>query len=169
MRFAAGISVEELQTRLSRLLRFFDIVIGRPQNLVQTKILLTDESLPKNHFVHFNMQPSYERPPGGHQPNSRDILINTMEGPHALCRILRGWLERDGNPAWHEARIAYFACWRRGGKYSPERLVGAANAFDLLPSTRLPHEPIEAALQPHLGNFKRPSRTYQNQANATKP
>ena len=41
------------------------------------------------------------------QPDSRDILINTMEGSHALCGVLRAWLEQDENPARHEARIAY--------------------------------------------------------------
>ena len=155
VRFAAGISVEELQTRLSRLLRFFDIVIGRPQNLVQPRILLTHEGLPNDHAVHFNLQPSYERSPRGHKPDFRDILINTMEDSHALCGVLRAWLERDDNPEWHEARTAYFSCWRQDGNYSPQRLAGAANAFDFLPSTRLPQEPIEAALQPHLENFQK--------------
>ena len=158
VRFDTPITVRELHSRLGRILQFLDLVIGRPQNLLDTKAYYTGEELLQGQDVRFTMQPSYERPPRSRQLLASDVLVNTLDGTESICQVMSAWLDRDRNRSWELARWVFFTCWRRGRSFTPDRHTSAANAFDFLPSDEVLKEPVEKALEPLLKEFRKAVR-----------
>ena len=154
VRFDTPVTFKELHLRLGRILQFLDLVIGRPQNLLDIKAYVGGDEPLQSLDVHFTMQPSYERSPRSHQLLASDILISTLEGPESICLVMSAWLDRNRNRSWELARWAFFTCWRRGRSFMPDRLATAANAFDFLPTDQFPRKPIENELNPLLEEFR---------------
>jgi len=154
IRFETPVTVRELHSRLGKILQLLDLVIGRPQNLLDTKAYLTGDELLHDQNVHFTMQPSYERLPRSRRLIASDVLINTLDGTESICQVMSAWLARNSNRSWELARWMFFTCWRRGRDFMPDRLSAAANTFDFLPAEHLPTEPVENGLEPALKRFQ---------------
>ena len=157
VQFEEPINISELQSRMEQLLRFFGIVIGRPQNLVEAEIRLHSESqarekFPKYCAVHFHSLPRHT----GRQrtPSPQDVLINAGTQGETFGRVLRAWLEREQQPAWQTARRLFFLGWSQGRSYDAARLVSAANMFDHLPSGDFLSSVIEDILQAPIQDFQ---------------
>ena len=154
IRFDTPVTVRELHSRLGTLLQFLDLVIGRPQNLLDTKAYFKGDELFQDQDVHFTMQPSYERPRRSQKLRASNVLINTLDDTEAICQVMSAWLNKDRIRSCELARSVFFTCWRRGRSFVPDRLVAAANAFDFLPCDQLPKEPIEEELEAPLKDFR---------------
>ena len=158
VRFDTPVTVRELHSRIGKILQFLDLVIGRSQNLLDTKAYFQDEEFLQHQDVHFTMRPSYERPPRSQKLLASDVLINTLDGTESICQVMSAWLDKDRNRSCELARSVFFTCWRKGRSFMPDRLAAAANAFDFLPSDQLPREPIEEGLEPLLKDFRKAVR-----------
>jgi hypothetical protein len=82
------------------------------------------------------MRPRRKSSGGLPTPQSFDILLNAVAQPEDFARVLECWLARAAD--WHDARWRFFNSFARQRTYDIDRLVGAANMFDILPSSAAP-------------------------------
>ncbi len=151
-------NISELNVEIRNILRFFQSVLGRPQNLLQLEIIETESEYPESSIVYLNMYPDYPRGSGYREPDFRDILIDAGTNPKELANLLCAWLEK--NKTWDTARARFSTGWAHGRNYDPDRIVGAANMFDLLPRDALPSsaeldEALEAAIEVSRSAFNK--------------
>lgn len=133
---------------LSNLVRFFETTIGRPQDLNDIRLGLVDDS----NGVGLELVRSFEtkhrssrRP--DRRPGPRDVLLCTIEQREQLQRVLSEYARTDEER--RGARWRFRASLARQG-YSIDRIVAAANMFDIFPEaayprTELPDEVASAA------------------------
>jgi hypothetical protein len=127
------------------LIRYLGVVVGRPQNLLRLSVRITADQQVLQ--VYSTMLPKHRRSKDERNPHVADLLINAVEQPEAFSRILENWLVRD--QAWRAARGRFFNSSSKG-RYDHDRLIAAANVFDILPSSAVPpkteiSEQLEAA------------------------
>lgn len=122
------------------LLRFFEMIVGRPQNLLGLSVCA--QSNQQNTFtpmdVYWNLGPSRKEHSEARKPQSYDVLIDASREPGVFADVLSKWLERESN--WRDARIRFSDCFSNQGWYPIDRLIAAANMFDILPDTAVPAE-----------------------------
>lgn len=153
--FSEPLSISNLDSEIRNLLRFFDYIAGRPQNLLQLEVA-DDSDYPRYSAIHINMYPRFSRGDQNQEPSVHGMPISAANDPEEFSHLLRSWLEKDD--VWHIARNRFSAGWVRG-RYDPDRLVGAANLFDLLPEEAVPLDTnlencLEAAIQESRTIFK---------------
>jgi hypothetical protein len=145
--FPAPVVFEQSIRHLATVLRFLEILAGRPQNLVA--INLTAESAQQTPAVlelYWSMQPKRERRPGAERPHPSDVLLDSVRQPDDFCRVLASWLDRDDS--WRDARARFSNCFAKQNSYDVDRLIGAANMFDILPSFAVPSDvPLSEELE----------------------
>ena len=129
--FFNPVNLHELDDSIRKLLRFFEIVVGRPQNLLKLNIPPNYEERFGASSVYMNMFRNRIDEYARREPDWRDILIDAASEPDKFSKLMSAWLERD--KAWTVARSRFSAGWKKQNDYDAERMVGAANMFDLLP------------------------------------
>lgn len=134
--FYTPISVPQMDSRVRILLRFFELVIGRPQNLIEINIIQDTDRIPETSSAYINMYPRYDRRKGDRIPDYGTTLVHAVSDQQHFCAILSAWLERDED--WLPARLRFSAGWKQQHHYDPNRVIGAANMFDLLPTSVFP-------------------------------
>jgi hypothetical protein len=79
------------------------------------------------------------------KPHPADVPLDPINHKTEFCAVMTDWIDR--HKGWRVARVRYHECLRKANKYGPERLVAAANMFDILPVTALPpNTPLEDEL-----------------------
>ncbi|RXT62373.1 hypothetical protein B1F74_18530 [Pseudomonas syringae] len=110
--------------------RFFSIMAGRTQALSAVK--LRKVGLPENSLL--DIYSSFTAPVSGAPiQHSRDIPISPIHRPEEFSIVLNNWLSRESE--WSVGRIQYLNGLAKSRSYDTDRLVAAANAFDILPSS----------------------------------
>jgi hypothetical protein len=116
--------------RMSTLSRFFSIVAGQSQKSFGIKIEKT--GLPANSYL--DIYCSYNTLTSAIPlPNSHDTPLNPIRRPEEFSHVLKNWIKRE--PEWRVGRTQYLNGLSKGRSYDTDRLVSAANAFDILPSS----------------------------------
>ncbi len=119
-----------------KLLRLFEIIIGRPQNITSLSFFKGEEERLAERFEVIQCDlPIYERNDEERYSNL-DILINPVQRKEEFSRIVANWLERY--ETWEDSYSRFFNGFFKQKVYDIDRLVGAANMFDILPDTALP-------------------------------
>jgi len=137
----APVSLQKIMSRLRVLLRFFELVIGREQGLSHLNVALQDEhkgSLPV--AVYRTMEGASSEDVEGDKndsPHPRDVLVSTIDGSENYSRLLISYLRSDKER--HDARVRLHNSLMRSESYTIDRLVGAANMFDILPDEIYPN------------------------------
>lgn len=128
--FAVSRTLEGTVDALYEIMPFFELVSQSRQNI--ENIALTHVEAPERelplalHLVNLehtsveNLEPT-------------DALVSGGLQPEEFGRTLTGWINTMARR--RTARYRFVQGFRRGHKYEIDRLVGAANAFDLLPSS----------------------------------
>lgn len=138
--FPKPVDMRGLQQALERLLQFFGIIIGRPQNLLEITIPGKYRSgLPDSSDVYLNMFSKRLTEYEHHHVDFRDTLIDAVGKADEFCQLMSEWLNRS--ETWRLARSRFMAGWRKQHDYDEDRLVGAVNMFDLLPDDAVPSTP----------------------------
>jgi hypothetical protein len=153
--FPGPVVFDQAIHHLTTLLRFLEILAGRPQNLVA--VSLTVESVQQTSAeldVYWSMRPKRLPRPGAERPHPSDVLVDAVRQRDAFCRVLASWLDRDYS--WRDARARFSNCFSKQNSYDIDRLIGAANMFDILPSSAIP---ADVALSTELETAKESSRT----------
>lgn len=134
------LSFEEAVERVACLYRFFSLLAGRDQGVKDIKIKTTRDSneqpgLPME--VYWCYAPKGSRVSDSHyKPHPRDVPLDPVERPEEFSQVLCDWLARDAG--WRIARSRSLSCLKKGNSYGVDRLVAAANMFDVLPPEALP-------------------------------
>lgn len=135
-----GIAVSDAAHRVIAVLRFMEIMLGRPQNILDLRFRIESQSdRPVVLDTYWCMPPTRSRTDeDGRSPHRVDTLIYAAVEPEYFADVLRKWLDRQD--AWQEPRMRFATCFAGQNRYDIDRLVGAANMFDILPDTALPTE-----------------------------
>ena len=124
--------------RMHDVATFLSMAAGRTQGLKHIHISTTEstDSIP----IFLNIYPSYrwKRSDKGeqHKPHPGNVPLDPIRNKSEFDAVLSDWIGRQND--WRTARFRYLECMRKGNKYGPERLVAAANIFDILPTDALP-------------------------------
>ena len=129
--FAEPVNIDDMDYRLRKLLRFFEALVGRQQNLMEVNIALQDDEPVETSSVYLNMYVGRHREADTLEPDFWDILVDAVREPDSFEQILCEWMKRDED--WLLARSRFSNGWSTPHRYSIDRLIGAANMFDLLP------------------------------------
>lgn len=145
--FDKGRTVEEAITGVIDVLRFLELVAGRPQNVVELAFRLgasTDER-PRFLDAYWCLPPRRQGDDETRRPHSADLPLQAGVHPEKFAAVLARWLER--NDEWRNARARYATASANQNRYDTDRLVGAANMFDIMPAAACP---ATVALSPEL-------------------
>lgn len=135
-----AVCFDEAIRSILRLLRFLELIIGRPQNL-PTVFLRADDSNNRERLkVHWSHRPEREEESGLGQrsPHPADMLLDPIRHSEEFCRVMQTWLQNDEER--QDARGRYHASFAMQRTYTVERLVASANVFDILPKSALPKD-----------------------------
>lgn len=143
-------------TRLLVLLRFIEVLVGRPQNLLKLNLSLigdpdSERLLPLD--VYGCRPPHRKQDNEERAPHPVDVLINGAENPAGFASVLKNWISRE--PEWRDARIRFSEGFGEQNSFRIHRMVGAANMFDILPSSAWPPIP---PLNPDVEEARRQGR-----------
>ena len=119
------------------LLRFFAMLVGRPQNIVEFTLWCASAG-PAGLHVYWTTPPHRDRSNEWEQPQSSDVLIDPVRATDLFSGVLVRWLERNAD--WRNARQRFMDCFGKQSFYNVDRLIAAANMFDILPSSAFPAE-----------------------------
>ena len=152
LKFDSKISIIEALSRMDRVLQFFELMVGRAQNALEINIFpgTPTESAPSEvHVNNTKHQHSNEK----YKPGFGNILIRPVQDSKVFSSVLEAWLARDEKrQKWRTARERLSSSWlsnswgKRG--YDHDRLIRAANVFDLLPDDEFgDNEPLSQELE----------------------
>lgn len=145
---ASPIDFGDCIERLQVFLRFLSAVAGRGQAPREIHLKLSDQSDERMRPLRLHW--SY-RPQGSKGNNSSnethpmDLPLDAIRRPDEFTAVLQHWVARD--PSWRLARVRYAGCMQDANFYGVNRLVTAANMFDLLPEDAVP---MSSTLSPEL-------------------
>lgn len=148
---------------VTTLLRFLELCIGRPQTIDRLYVFLPEQDgVPKVLDVYWTFRPW--RDVDDTEVDAAGVLLDPIHGTPEYSAVLAGWLRRDAD--WQDARFRFSTGFNRQRTYSIDRLVGAANVFDILPTTAVPADvplppKLEAARDQAQARFKELDVTYE--------
>lgn len=119
--------------------RFLSLIAGRPQKLRKINIELASENGDPLLLDLYWSTPSKRRRSMGFDPHPGDLPIMAAKDPREFEKVLANWIARDVE--WRPARMRFSEGWAAGNYYEIDRLVRAANMFDILPDAALPKPP----------------------------
>ena len=141
IQFGEPLTVIETLCRMERVLQFFDLVVGYPQNVTSISVH-TDFDHPSHSFELYatgyaGRYSTREQSESGRILRTT-VLIHPVDDSTELENVLRAWLDRDVE--WRTARTRLSHDW---GKrlYNYNRIIAAANVFDLLPEEVFGNKP----------------------------
>jgi hypothetical protein len=134
--FAEGIRFGEAISRTARVIELMGLIVGRPQNLRGLHLRTTVEQARRGLIVHPSMFPERDSSKEFTRPESFDILFDAVDRPDHFAEVVKNWVSEL--PRRHIARSRFFNCFARQKSYDTDRLVGAANMFDILPDSAVP-------------------------------
>lgn len=135
--FKDSATINEAITAVRTLLRFLEIIAGRPQTVLRLVFMITGREDRSNILdVYWSMSPSRDRDDTDRKPHPADLPIQAARTPEYFANILASWLARDHE--WRSARSRFSTAFALQHSFTIDRLVGAANMFDILPASAVP-------------------------------
>ena len=139
IKFGEAINFMDVVDRFWKVQRFFGLIVGRAPNLVKFIIETGTDEKPRPLDVYSSMYPKYQR--AADRPDWRDILMDAVRDPNGFSDLLAAWLER--HDTWRGARGRFFQSFEKQflekqRTYDIDRLISAANMFDIMPKTAFP-------------------------------
>ena len=177
---SSELSFREAITNLYDLTSFLGIVAGRPQYILDIQIMpipVAGYSQPLD--LYWSMPPCRKNDVAERKPHHIDILLSAIREPEEFKTVLKAWMQR--HTIWRSARERFNTSFSYQNRYEIDRLVGAANMFDILPSSEfqrgtvltpelekakitarkqfrlLPHSPERDSILNALGRIGKPS------------
>ena len=131
IKFDAPLTVSEAICRMGRVLQFFDIVVGYSQQITEIRVHTGFDH--PSHTADLYSTSYADHPPSQEEngPSFHTILINPVHDAGSFSNVLRAWLRNDKE--WRTARTRLSRVWGER-VYDYDRIVAAANVFDLLPN-----------------------------------
>lgn len=132
------VTFDEAIDRMMVFVRFLSVLAGREQGVHDIEIeTVTQKSKQKGQLSVYWCLSSKNTELTSHlKPDWRDVPINPIKHPQKFSSILKNWIAREQK--WRTPRIRYINCLSHGSSYTVDRLVAAANMFDILPTEATP-------------------------------
>jgi hypothetical protein len=111
-------------------LRFLQLMAGRKQKLSALNAQL--DGVDEHNWSNLIWCLAWSRETDGKEPSPADLPINGGFEPEEFVRVLSEWIRTDKKRA--DSRIQFAESFGQYHKYKIDRLVSAANMFDILPS-----------------------------------
>lgn len=128
---------EEAIFRTHELLQYLEILVGRPQNLLDLRLHKRSDDEHRGFLrVYWSMPPKREPSSEQEKPHPADVLLDAVRQPEAFSHIMASWLARQ--QSWRDARLRFSNSFARQRQYTLDRLIASANMFDILPSSAVP-------------------------------
>ncbi len=147
LEFARAFNVNDAVGKAFKVLRFLELLAGRPQNLLKLLVRKkTGHTETEELEVYGSFFPRYDRPENKQISHK---LISPVRNPEEFSRVLANWLERHDSRLYARSKFFYSFGKR---VYDADRLVSAAGMFDVLPKGDFPLKPeldqeIKAAVE----------------------
>lgn len=152
--FDQPLEFKECLDRTYSVCQFFEIMAGRPQKMHRWHLRLDSSSIDAPVLeVYSSMQSAKERLAEERGVHPADVPLDGARQPDHFSNVLALWLERQ--PSWKEARGRYLNCLRKRNLYDADRIVAAANMFDILPDAAVESEVV---ISDELADAKRRCR-----------
>jgi hypothetical protein len=152
--FPTSLAFHKAISHVSVLIDFLGLLVGRPQNLLSLGIRMgCAAEKPVALEVAWSHAPKRDKAAESKKPGSFDVLLDAVRDTAQFSGVLTRWLERQ--EAWHGARWRFFQVFEKQRKYDPDRLIGAANMFDILPASAVPDNVL---LAPEITQARAQSR-----------
>jgi len=156
--FQEGLAFENAIFRMSTVLRYLGVLVGRPQNILDLSLRVRENTQAPNILrVYWSIPPRRDPSKERGDPHPGDILLNVIHEPTQFSSVLGSWLERQ--EAWRDARMRFFNSFAEQRQYDIDRLIGSANMFDILPTSAVPTDvsltdDFKAAIDSSRESFK---------------
>lgn len=138
LKFDKPIDFETAIDNTSTFTRFLSAITGRTQSKRNIKIKKIESSPDSYLDVHCSYSPSASAIP---LQSTNDIPLNPILRTDEFSTVLQNWIARE--PEWRIGRIQFLNSLHKTGSYDSDRLVSAANVFDILPSaSTIPNKEI---------------------------
>jgi len=132
------VTFHESMDRMYQVACFLSMAAGRTQGVDHVHVTTTEvtDGIPQS----LTICPSYRWKATDkseqHKPHPGDVPLDPIRNRAEFDAVLANWIDR--HRGWRVARHRYLECMRRANKYGPDRLVAAANMFDILPLDAVP-------------------------------
>lgn len=124
--------------RSSVLMRFLELMIGRPQSQRDVLLTIGDAMEPAVLEVHA-MYPLFRSADASRRgPSVHDVLINPLRAQAEFEVVMANWIALDEER--RDARLRFHNAFNMQRYYTEDRLVAAANMFDILPRSAVPRK-----------------------------
>ena len=143
--FQDTLSYGETMQRIRAVVVFVALLVGRPQVLLDLRLetLSSHESkdtTPPKYDVHCHLYPTYERDNSRPERLILGLMIDVAGNVEEFNTIITEWLARHCE--WRDARERFYTSMEYQRRYVEDRIIGAANMFDLLPSSAVGPERV---------------------------
>lgn len=133
------VSFVESIDRMMVIVRFLSVIAGRRQGVHDISLrtaALNDEARQAISVYWSYAHRGPESTDDGPEPHPIDLPLNPIQRPEEFKSVLKNWIRREAN--WHQSRVRYIDCLGMGNFYNSDRLIAAANMFDILPAEAAP-------------------------------
>lgn len=153
--FKESVSFDSAIAATMTLHRYLGVLVGRPQNLLMLELQIKPppEGEPYLLRVYWCMPPRRDPSHDEQRTHPAEVLLDAVRQPETFSRVLAAWLEREST--WQDARGRFYHCFAGQNYYDTDRLIAAANMFDILPGTAVP---AGVTLSPELAEAKEACR-----------
>ncbi|KQY95139.1 hypothetical protein ASD21_07170 [Caulobacter sp. Root1455] len=119
------------------ILQFLELIAGRRQNVDELFVEMKGgNDHPERLDVYWCNPLARKGHSNERAPQFSDIPVDAVREPEAFAQILTRWLER--HETWKVARSRFSASFSEENCYDTDRLICAANMYDLLPGSAVP-------------------------------
>ena len=117
---------------------FLSMVAGRAQGIDHIHVTTTEviDDIPQSLAISPSYRWKASNKSDQYKPHPGDVPLDPIQHRPEFDVVLADWVARHSG--WRVARGRYLECMRKANKYGPERLVAAANMFDILPADAVP-------------------------------
>ncbi|MEN4904681.1 HEPN domain-containing protein [Luteimonas sp. TWI1437] len=133
------IAFEAAVDHIATLARLLSVLAGRPQAVKGLRLFLSGkrEPIDRGLKVYWSHSPKRGKPRYTRSaPHIADVPLDPIRRKEEFVVSVQRWLNLDEKR--HQARLRHEGCTKKGGRYSYDRIVAAANMFDLLPKESYP-------------------------------
>lgn len=134
------VAFEDAMDRVNCVARFLSAAAGRMQGIIDIQIDTAggpDEGHRNPLRVHWSHAPKAAKSNDSERrPHPGDVPLDPVRRRNEFISVIKNWIEHDHGRK--TARIRYLSCLQKGNSYGVDRLVAAANMFDVLPPEATP-------------------------------
>ena len=138
--FIEGLGLQGCIDKLVRARQFLTVVAGRPQEINSISVAVrtagvSSDAQPTRLDLVWCLSPAGPSD-SDIEPRRFALPLSALHRTEEFTSVAIDWFERD--EGWHWPRARYAECIESGDYYTGNRLVAAANMFDLLPASAVP-------------------------------